>query len=101
MSNPRYTIDVSAPMAAAKFIKANNVHFEDASLDYILQKIHRDIKWVMEKEEREYVGSAGWEVYKQDEGDGVFCIKVVVDPSVSQHTYYADVQDYLMQSGVV
>ena len=70
------------------------------SVDDMLKSIHDSIRWILEDVERVATGTAGYMVRRCWEGDDYCVIEIDVDPCVGQHTYYADVEDYLMQSGV-
>ena len=99
----KHSIDVGAPLAAAKWVCENNPYMkaQGKSVDDMLKSIHDSIRWLLEDVERVSTGTAGYMVRRCWE-DGNYCvIEITVDPCVGQHTYYADVEDYLMQSGVV
>lgn len=98
----KYSIDVGAPLAAAKWICENNPYMkaQGKSVDDMLKSIHDSIRWLLGDVERVATGTAGYMVrrYWEDENSGV--IEIEVDPCVGCDTYYADVEDYLNQSGV-
>lgn len=102
ISKVKHTIDVGAPLAAAKWICENNPYMkaQGKSVDDMLKSIHDSIRWLLEDVERVGTGAAGYMVRRCWEDEDYCVIEITVDPCVGHHTYYADVEDYLMQSGV-
>ena len=98
----KHSIDVGAPLAAAKWICENNPYMkaQGKSVDDMLKSIHDSIRWLLEDVERVSTGTAGYMVRRCWEGEDDCVIEITVDPCVGNDTYYADVEDYLMQSGV-
>ena len=95
-------VDVGAPLAAAKWICENNPYMkaQGKSVDDMLKSIHDSIRWLLEDVERVSTGTAGYMVRRCWEGEDDCVIEITVDPCVGNHAYYADVEDYLNQSGV-
>ena len=98
----KHSIDVGAPLAAAKWLCENNPHMkaQGKSPKDVLKLIHDSIRWLMEDVERRSTGTAGYTVERLWEDEDSCEVKITVDPCVGSHTCYADVEDYLMQSGV-
>lgn len=98
----KHSIDVGAPLAAAKWICENNPHMkaQGKSVNDMLKSIHDSIRWLLEDIERASTGTAGYTVRRRWEDEKYCVIEITVDPCVGNHTYYADVEDYLNQSGV-
>lgn len=98
----KHSIDVGAPLAAAKWICENNPYMkaQGKSVDDMLKSIHDSIRWLIEDVERVSTGTAGYVVRRCWEGEDDCVIEIDVDPCVGHHAYYADVEDYLNQSGV-
>lgn len=98
----KHSIDVGAPLAAAKWICENNPYMkaQGKSVDDMLKSIHDSVRWLLEDVERVGTGTAGYMVRRCWEGEYDCVIEITVDPCVGSHTYYADVEDYLNQSGV-
>ena len=98
----KHSIDVGAPLAAAKWVCENNPYMkaQGKSVDDMLKSIHDSIRWLLEDVVRVSTGTAGYMVRRYWE-DGNYCvIEITVDPCAGHRTYYADVEDYLKQSGV-
>lgn len=98
----KHSIDVGAPLAAAKWICENNPYMkaQGKSVDDMLKSIHDSIRWLLEDVERVVTGTAGYMVRRCWEGEDDCVIEITVDPCVGNHAYYADVEDYLNQTGV-
>lgn len=98
----KHSIDVGAPLAAAKWICENNPYMkaQGKSVDDMLKSIHDSVRWLLEDIERVDTGTAGYMVRRCWEGEDDCVVEITVDPCVGNHTYYADVEDYLNQSGV-
>lgn len=95
-------IDVGSPLAAAKWICENNPYMkaQGKSVSDMLKSIHDSIRWLLEDVERAGTGTAGYMVRRCWEDEDSCVIEITVDPCVGNHAYYADVEDYLNQSGV-
>lgn len=98
----KHSIDVGAPLAAAKWVCENNPYMkaQGKSVEDILKSIHDSIRWLLKDVERVSTGTAGYMVRRCWEDEDYCVIEIEVDPCVGHHTYYADVEDYLNQSGV-
>ena len=98
----KHSIDVGAPLTAAKWICENNPYMkaQGKSVDDMLKSIHNSIRWLLEDVERVSTGTAGYVVRRSWEDENYCVIEITVDPCVGSHTYYADVEEYLLQSGV-
>lgn len=98
----KHSIDVGSPLAAAKWICENNPYMkaQGESVDDMLKSIHDSVRWLLEDVERASTGTAGYTVRRPGEDENYCVIEITVDPCVGHHTYYADVEDYLNQSGV-
>ena len=97
----KHSIDVGAPIAAAKWICENNPYMkaQGKSVDDMLKSIRNSIRWLLEDVERVGTGAAGYMVRRCWEDEDYCVIEITVDPCVGS-PYYADVEDYLNQSGV-
>lgn len=98
----KQSIDVGAPLAAAKWICENNPYMkaQGKSVDDMLKSIHDSIRWLLEDVERVSTGTAGYMARRCWYGEDDCVIEITVDPCVGNHAHYADVEDYLNQSGV-
>lgn len=98
----KHSIDVGAPLAAAKWICENNPYMkaQGKSVDDMLKSIHDSIRWLMEDIERRSTGTAGYTATRYWKDDNYCVIEITVDPCVGNRAHYAVVEDYLNQSGV-
>lgn len=77
--------------------RGDNIHLVSDKINDLVMSIYNSVMAGECEWEYQSIGTGSYSVHFQPEDDSYGIISVLIDPTVGQHSYYADVAEYLNQ----